>query len=230
MIREQWRSWAVAVVMGVCGGLSASARADRLDDELLRSGPRVMEYLRGKHYSNAAVLPFRAEDGRKTGGDELKDTPIEHNLADRLERALVLAIDPEHPVAVVTQARTTAQKQFGTAAHDTAAQRKQLFTVKYPLPLEVPDPLVSIDAFLTGTVKLSADRKTTTVNILAFDRQDPATLSDVLSISVPTGRSILADTAEGFSLSKEPGGCRGAGPRRWPPRSPSWTTRPRGPA
>jgi len=183
-----------------CLGSAGAVYADRLDGEMLRSGPVVMNYLRAHGYKTAVVLPFRVLRG--DAPLKIEHTPLERNLAERLERSLILSYDPERPVMVLSQAQSVMERQFGLAeARRADIARARLFGLKFPLPLAVENRLRAPDVFLTGRAQLSRDLATTTVTILAFDRQRAEGYEPVHSFTVPTGRSILADAGQGFSLS-----------------------------
>jgi hypothetical protein len=190
---------AVALLLAGSSGLH-DLRADNLDLELARQAPRIMEHLRQKGYRDVGVLTFRVQEGDKEAAN--RGTLISGNLADRLEQALILAIDPERPLNVIADARKTARAKWPDASYGTPNDRKRLFDLKYSLPLDRTDRFVSADAFVTGKVSISPDYAKTTVTVEAFDKAQPEKFFNLLTFDVPTDRLLLADLGKGFSISR----------------------------
>lgn len=191
-----------AIFAITCGVIVASsARADSLDQKLLQQAPRVMDRLQQKGYRHVGVLTFRFQDDpQKT--PVFRGTAINANMADRVERALVMAFDPERPVYILADARRTAASRIPGATYRTANDRRRLFDLKYPLPVATGERFAAADAFITGKVSLSKNLAKTTVEIEMFDRAKPETVTPLLSFEVDTDGMMLADAGRGYSLSR----------------------------
>lgn len=179
----------------------SAARADNLDQKLLQTAPRVMDYLKDKGYKYVGVLTFRFQDDPQKD-PKFRGTLLNANMADRTERALVMAIDPEHPVYILAEARKTAATKIPGSNYRTANDRRRLFEVKYPLPVPTGERFVTPDAFVTGKVSLSKNYATTSVSIEIFDRANPEKPTRITSFDVQTDRLMLADAGRGYSLSR----------------------------
>jgi hypothetical protein len=183
-----------ALALAVALLFAGNARADDLNRALLEQAPAVLRYLKDKGYHNVGVLKFRVKKG---------DAPItEHagtlnlSLADRLERALILADDLKQPVGIIHDASAVAARLPG-ANHLTRAGRQALFRGRYPLAWGGEE--VTPDAFLTGVVQISPDLRDLTVGILAFD-QSSDTLARVAKFKAGQNAASLIETGESFLL------------------------------
>ena len=198
---KPWLRKGLALALAAVLGLSAcngAVRADNLDQELTRHARKViMKDLLDHKYQNVGILKFTLEkaNGKSTYNAGL----INVNMANRLENALILADDHETPPIGITRgagkvaALAAAKKLAGDPT--TAEGRKTLFELTYPLAW---GPDAKVDAFLAGVVKVSADMKTTTLIVQAFDKDDFKTLRVVATIEVPTDRNILSDMGKSF--------------------------------
>lgn len=148
--------------------LLAEARAAEpvsLERTLVRAAPDVLKYCRGKGYKNVGVLKFL---GHKEGDAGFTDSvgTLNRTVAKQLELGLILANDRNAPIGILDDPSDLAAKTAG-ANHLTKAGRLKLFEPKYPLAWGTET--VTADAFVTGIVGVSADLKTLTVKLLAFD-------------------------------------------------------------
>src|SRR5438046_3601619 len=58
----------------------------------------------------------------------------------------------------------------------------------------------TLDAFLTGKVAVSPDRKTTTLTLECFDKSSPATLRKLGTFRAATDRFVLRDLGYSFNV------------------------------
>jgi hypothetical protein len=179
---------------------SGAGLADNIDRELVRQAPKIMQYLRDKGYKNVGVLTFRMQRGDET--TTYRGALINSNMAERLEQALILAIDPEHPINIISQARTTAVAKIRDAGYKTPEDRQKLFGLRYELPLDQENKYVTADAFLTGKVWVSPNFAKVVIGISVFDKHHPEPFPRILSFEVASDRFMLADVGRGFSLSQ----------------------------
>jgi hypothetical protein len=177
-----------------------AARADNIDDELVRETPRIWRYLREQEYENVGVLTFRVRTA--DGKTSFRSGLISNNMAERLENALVLTMHPEWQGGIIHDASNTARTELSEADYRTPGSRKRLFDVRYRLPIETDRNFVSADGFLTGKVSVSEDLATTTVRIEAFDKKNPEKIGILHEFDVKTDRYVLTDLGYGFSLSR----------------------------
>jgi hypothetical protein len=196
-----WRAAAWLLPVLLCGSLSAPlARAadETLDQALRRQADGVVKYLRSKGYHYVGVLKFRAQKG----SDERTDNagPINLAMADRLEVALLLA-DPDERLGIIHAASATLRKADNFRAnHLTVDGRKSCFDTWFNLPYGNGAP-VKADAFVTGLVTLSVDRRTTKVCLLAFDRTGEMVKLGK-SFTVATDPRTLIEAGDSFLISK----------------------------
>ncbi|MBY0524253.1 MAG: hypothetical protein K2R98_12685 [Gemmataceae bacterium] len=184
----------VALSWSVSG---SAARADNIDAELLTASKKVMKDIQDRGYKNVGILKFRVVRGDKPSSFNVG--LLNGNMATRLEYALVLVNDDKNPIGITRDASHVIAAKDKQATYLKAADRPAMF--KHTFPLAWGNDKVSVDCFLAGQVKISPDMKKTTVVIEAFDRKTNA-LREVVNFTVPTDRSILADSGESFSLVK----------------------------
>src|SRR5262249_35933675 len=91
-----------------------------------------------------------------------------------------------------------AKKKIGDWFSSTA-QRKKLFELRYPLAWG--KKTVQADAFLTGLVTVSPDRKKCTVEITWFDTRDP-NIRTLRQFSLVPDRDLMRDLGYSFALSR----------------------------
>jgi hypothetical protein len=203
-----WRqrlSWLVAVLLA-CGSLgwpgaapAARAADETLDQALRRHAGDLVGYLRAKKYHNVGVLKFRVQKGDGERSDNAG--PLNLNMARRLEVALVLA-NPDESLGIIQDASAALVKADNARAnHLTREGRLACFDTLYPLAWGARQS-VRADAFLTGCVHLSADRSTTEVTFLGFDRG-----GELVKLGKPfrvsTDARTLFEAGESYRLSDE---------------------------
>lgn len=177
-------------------GTPVAARADNIDQALLTEGPTVMQFIKKNGYKSVGVLPFRVAKG--THQPSFNVGAMNNNMASRLENTLILLDDSKSPISILHDAGSVAARSR-SASYTNVAGRKNLLNEDYPLAWG--NSRAKADAFLTGDVNLSSDNKKVTVVIKAFDKK-AAEPRVVHQFSVKTDRSILADCAQSFQLSR----------------------------
>lgn len=195
---RQARRWGLCLAtVAALVGAPAVVRADNLDKELMNKSQALFAELQKRGCQNVGVLKFMVKKGK--GEPSFNAGALNHNIASRLENALILANDPNKPIGIIRDATAVALAQAPKATYGTAAGREELFKVSYPLAWGKDK--VNADAFLTGLVELSADMQTTTINIAYFDRK-ATKLQDLEKFTVKTDRNILVDSGQSFALAK----------------------------
>ena len=188
------RGVAPLLVLAVAALADAPARADNLDAGLLKNGPEVIRYLHDHHCRNVGILKFRVHKA----GHPVSFTvgPINDNIVERLENALIAANSSTSPIGIIQDASLVAASSK-LPRYDNQAGQRALFERKYPLAWG--NPQVTPDLMLTGVVSVRADLKTATVLIEAFGPQS-AKQEKVVAFKVDTDRSLLADLNESFQV------------------------------
>jgi hypothetical protein len=176
----------------------APAASDtKLDRALLKNAPEVIKYLSDHKCKAVGVLKFLVQKGSEQPTDNAG--PLNLNIANRLEVALVLA-NPDEKLGIIRHASEAVSKSKNRRAnHLTADGRKALFEVPYILAWGKDDTPVQADVLLAGLVKLSPDLKTTTVQIQAFSKDKPD-LEKVVEFSAPTDARTLTENGRSYRL------------------------------
>lgn len=174
-----------------------TARADRIDGELLKQMMPLIDHLKANNAKHVAVLKFRAS--RDDGRPDFHMGPINNVMADRLENTLILGhnVDPDFPIDVAHNATAVAAAKG--MSYLPAAKAAQLFDLKYPQV--VTGKPMSPDLFLTGEVRFDTKKHTTTVVIQSFTKQHPE-LQEVAQFTVPTERSTVAESGRSFVINR----------------------------
>jgi len=177
--------------------IAGTARADRLDEQLNKRLPDLIEQLKRK-YKNVGVLRFRVQDGNRK---ETFDSPLSGRLVERLETMLILnnGSDESKALGILYKPGLTAARSK-IATWFAPAERARLFRLDYPLYWG--NRSVKADAFLTGKVTVSPDRKKTRLELQLFDRQQPEKLQELAAFDVPTPLSIVRDLGYSFKVVK----------------------------
>ncbi len=186
---------ALAALAGLA--IPGSVRADRLDNRLLEEAPKLVEKLKAKKYGNVGVLRFQVDmPGKKPS----YTSPLSGNLVTRMETGLIIHVDQEgKPVmGVIRDAGSSAVKQNVGSWSTSEKERRKLFEGTYPLAWG--RDTVKADAFITGKVTVSKDYKKTSMEVLAFDKDNPTRLVTLASFTIPTDRNILRDLGLSFAL------------------------------
>lgn len=192
-----WRAAAgLLVALGLLAGGPARA-ADHIDAALPKQADKVLDWLKKQGYQNVGVLKFRVQKGKQA--ETLAAGPMNVSMTTRLENSLVVAQEEaERPIGIIHNAGAALAARKEHANYQTADGIAKLFTGKYPLAWG--GKTVDADCFLTGVVRLSADKAQTTVVIEAIDRKAKKPV-EVLSFAVKTDRGILADLCESFVVN-----------------------------
>jgi hypothetical protein len=175
----------------------ATARADRLDGELVKMSAALIDRAKEEKAKTVGVLKFRA--ARDDGPEDFHLGPINNVLADRLETTLILGYNtnPDWPIDVVRDA--TAEAARKGLSYLPAEKAAALFDLQYPLA--AGGKRVTPDLFLTGIVRFDTNRHTTTVTIQSLTREHPR-LREVARFTVPTERSTVAEAGRSFTISR----------------------------
>lgn len=195
---RQWKTKLVAGLVSavLMGAAAPAARADHIDEGLIGASRELARSLNEKGYKNVGVVKFLVKKGR--GPSDGTAGALNLNMAERLEWALVHGMDESKPLNVLHDATAIAARGMPKFSMKSVQKRKALFAHKYPLVWG--SEKVTPDVFLTGTVDLSADMKTTTVNIGYFDKS--GTIHELKVLKLKTDRNILADSGQSFGISK----------------------------
>lgn len=175
------------------------ARADRLDLELYKKTPSLVESLRKAGYQTVGVLRFRVQ---QEGGKESFAAPLCGSLAERVENLLIIHGGPEEKKAlgVLHDAGAVANREKVGDWYTDAAQREKLFQLRYPLAWG--DRKVKADAFLSGKILLSKDRKQTRLILEVLDGKS-LRRSELARMDLETDRGILRDLGMSLGLLAE---------------------------
>jgi hypothetical protein len=174
------------------------ARADRLDAEMNKKMPEMVEQLK-KAYKNVGVLRFRVQDA---GQKESFHSPLSGRMAERLETLLILHAGETEAkaIGVLRDTGLTASKAKISDWNGSAADRKKLFAQTYPMAWGTKT--AKPDVFLTGKVELNKDRSKTTVTVEYFDKNEPGKVKQLARFTETTSVYVLRDIGHGFVLSR----------------------------
>ena len=183
------------LVLAVAALADAPARADNLDAGLLNNGPEVIKYLHDHHCRNVGILKFRVHKA----GHPVSFTvgPINDNIVERLENALILANSTAPPIGIIHNASLVAASSKLPSCYENPPGQRALFGRQYPLAWA--NTLVTPDLMLIGMVSVRPDLKSATVLITAFGPQS-ARQEKVVEFKVDTDRSLLTDLNESFQV------------------------------
>jgi hypothetical protein len=173
-----------------------AVRADHIDDSLINASRDLARTLHEKGFKNIGVLKFLVKKGNARPDGNAGALNL--NIAERIEWALIHGMEESKPLAVIQNATHTAARGVPHFSVRSVQARKALFSHKYPL--HWVSERVAPDVFLTGTVDLSTDMRSATVNIGYFDKS--GTIHELKKLKVKTDPSILADSGQSFAISK----------------------------
>lgn len=176
---------------------SGAARADHIDGKLRGEAVAIMKDLEKKGYKNVGILKFQVQNGNTP--PTLTAGKLNYVMATRLENALVMTDKPDAPIGITRGASAVAASKDKKASFLTAEGRQNLFKVRYPLAWGTQS--VEVDAFLTGIVVISPDKKRTTIIVQAFDHKN-LDLRKVAEFAVDTDLAILRDTNQNFVVAR----------------------------
>lgn len=193
---------ALTVGVALATGPAQAGPPDRLDGQLHQRMEKVVADLKAK-YKNVGVLRFRVQEG---DGPESFDAPLSGRMVEKVQTVLILhnGADEKPALGIAHDANATAASGKVAGWYTDAAERKKLFDLKYLRAWDEDgaDAHVSLDAFVTGKVTVSKDRKQTTVALEAFDRADPMKLQSLGSFALDTDRFILRDLGYSFVATR----------------------------
>jgi hypothetical protein len=192
-------------LLGLFLGTNLGA-AGTLDQELQEHTPQIFAYLKKENASCVGVLKFLV----RVGDGKLSDNigPINNDLANRLEVALVLGLSPKKDsLRLITRASDSVVASGNRrATYRTAQGRREFFPPRINARLYQPawgmEP-VNPDGFLTGEAYLEANLKTLHVTIQYFGRDDLEKLATVCTFTAQVDQSVLG--ASGVSYVKTRG-------------------------
>jgi hypothetical protein len=180
---------------------AGNAQAGHLDKGLIGNGGKIIDELKNEGIKNVGVLPFKVKKGNRQA--LFAGAPLSVNMPERLENALIMAMDPdEKPAVGVIRDAAGAASRAGVGSYLTSEKAyNSLFAHSYPLAWG--KSRVKADGFLTGTVTNTGDRSEAKVEIGlikpgAFGKA-PKT---ICTFDVKTDRQALADLGYNFSLSR----------------------------
>jgi hypothetical protein len=175
----------------VAAGQTSVARADTLEQGLLKQAPEVMQYLKDKGYKNVGVLKFFAKEGKDLN---LNIGPLNYKAARMLQTALLLQEDSRDPIGLIRDASDEAVKL--EADHHTPAGKEKLFAYK-DYRLLWGEEKVSADAFVSGVLVMQKDLRSMDVFLCVFDPQEPRPHLFPKFTAQTTG-SALAESGRSF--------------------------------
>src|SRR4051794_11566094 len=185
----------MALALAFAAAAAPAARADNLDDNLLKNTPGIVKQLHEGGYKNVGVLHFRVEKGKNVGAKAAFSLgTIAESLAERVENALVLC--DKDTLNVIHDASATAAAAKVGPWFRSPGERPKLFKPQYPLAWGTQK--VEADAFLTGVVKVPDTMEHVTVAVELLARSSPGRLQQVAEFPVPTDRSLLRDLGQTF--------------------------------
>jgi hypothetical protein len=190
---------ALAALLLVSASCAGADEAPTLERGLVNRAPSLIKHFKEKKYRNIGVLKFLVA----RHGHDYSDNAGTLNmlLARRLLVALALANDPRSPIGLVRNASAVAARTRG-ANHNSAGGRKKLFEPDYPLAWGKKE--VKVDAFVTGTARISKDLRTLEVGLRIFDRTDKDLKPFGKTFTVHSDAGKLAEMNEGFMLRGTP--------------------------
>jgi hypothetical protein len=206
--RRGWGVHALAVMAAVAVCFPASARADNMDQALRiraaggwiqgRVAPSWIQKLKKSGYHNVGVLRFQVQIGHQeptfTAG------LINSAMATRVENALILADPAQSPIGITRNAGAVAAKNNPKVTYLNADGQAQLFTYQYPQAWD--NKSITVDAFLTGIVRVGGTMHESKVTIQVFDRTDKGKLRTFDEFTVRNDLSIFSDLGVRYSVVK----------------------------
>ncbi len=198
----------VAVLTGLLGVATSQSQAGTLDEGLILNASRIVPDLKKAGIKNVGVLPFKIKKGSRqalyAGG------PLGVAMPERLENALIMAMEPDETkaIGIIRDTMSTANKGNVGSYTSSKSAFDKLFSLNYRRAWgEGTSRLVKADGFLTGTVSNTGDRSKTTVQINLFTKSSfvKGRIEPVKTwnFTVRTDHQLLADLGYNFSLSNK---------------------------
>jgi len=179
------------------------ARAENLDTKLLEEAPRILEVLKNKDCKNVGVLRFQVQKDGKAASFQVG--PLNGNLPRRLERAMILSLNPEHPVlGVVSEVgREASQPKYRVGDWASKeAERAKLFAIEYPLAWGHKE--VKADVMLSGRVEVAQDYQKASVTITGFTAKEPGKVFQVAHFDFTPDLPFLHDLGTTYRIRSLP--------------------------
>src|SRR4051794_18216170 len=149
-LRPSSRRWfALAAGLFLFLSWAPAVKAASLERALMEQAKKIRKYCQDQGYQTVGVLKFRVQKGDAAPTD--RAGPINLNMAQRLELALILANDAKQPLNIIKDASAAAAGVPG-ANHLTEDGQRLLFFDKANKPLHAyqlawkHDGLVAADA------------------------------------------------------------------------------------
>jgi hypothetical protein len=178
---------------GWTAGEAAEAGAEKaaptLDAAMRQEADKILRAVRGQGYRNVGVLKFlvRGEGGEPTDNAGR----LNYSLPDRLEVALVLALDPDasddRQTGVITRTNAVVEASGNRKVNHLTAEGREAFYRAYrkesPFRKAWGNETIPVDdnlAFLTGEVTVARDLRSMRVRVYAFGPRDPRPFEPVL--------------------------------------------------
>jgi hypothetical protein len=195
--------------------LSPAARADQIDRALTLDAAEIAKAVRSLGGKSVAVLKFRSQIG--TGTPTFRAGTLGADMVHRVENVLVLTADPNNPkpellTGAGEQAARQARESQGAFDWTTPEGRAKLFGLELPVAWD-DRRKEKPDAFVTGTVRVSADLKDVFIDLVGFTRDDPSGLRALRTIgggstdektkAIRMDRGILTSLGRTFTVPRE---------------------------
>lgn len=207
IIRPRSAGWLLGIAFAVAG---PAARADQIDRALTHNAGAVADAVRGLGAKSVAALKFQVRFG--SDAPTFKAGTIGTDMVHRLENILFITADASSPLVLIGAGEEAAKAaKPGTALDWTTPDgRARLFGLKLePLWGESAER-ASPDAFVTGTVRVSADLKDITIELVGFTKADPSALRPLMTLDgrgadakpkpIRTDRGILTGLGQTFTV------------------------------
>jgi hypothetical protein len=192
--RRAFRSLLVVLALALAAP-ALPAASETLEDAFVRQGKGLIQRCKEKGYKNVGVLKFQVSTDGKTFSDNVGTMNM--LLARRLEVALVVGNDARAPVGIIRNASAVAAHTRG-ANHLSRQGREVLFEPSYHLAWGKTE--VKADAFITGAVGVSKDRKSMLLQLYVIDREENRLAPFGKPVRVRNEANKLAEMGQSFTL------------------------------
>jgi hypothetical protein len=184
--------------LSVTWSFAAPTHKVSLDERLLADLPKITQYLHNHHYQTVGVIKFKVKKGDQPGS--YNAGTLNTKMALKLEHALVMAYDKNHPITVLQDVTTEASRSRGLGLTSTRGRRSLM---EHSYPVAWGNDKQKPDVLLTGEVRLSKDMKKATVVIQALQPKQPDHLDTVVQLkSIDTDPDLLASAGQSFVIPR----------------------------
>lgn len=198
MLSRMLLGWSWLGALAVLAMSSPSARADHIDERLLKETPRIVKFLHEHNYHTVGVVKFGVKKG--DGKTSLDVGTLNEKMAQRVANALIINnTDAKHPLTILQDVTKEASKSRGATVRSPKG-RTAVLNHAYPVAwgAEKKQP----DVLLTGEVRFAKNLKTATVVVQAFDKKNPDQVQEVVQVKdIPTDRNMLVSIGESFVVN-----------------------------